>query len=129
MSLEYVLDASALLALLNNEPGGETVESTLREAAISSVNLAEVLQKSLAREVDIRGLREDLESLGLRVTPFDTADAETAAKLWTNTKTLGLSLGDRACLALAKRLRLPAVTADSNWRKVEEAGIRIELIR
>lgn len=129
MSLQCVLDASALLAFLNDEPGGERVESSLGEAAISSVNLSEVLQKSLARKVDILGLREDLEALGLHVTPFGAADAEAAARPWPSTRKVRLALGDRACLALAKRLQLPAVTVDSDWKKVKETGIRTELIR
>lgn len=110
-----VLDASALLAALHGESGGEQVENQLESAVISAVNWSEVLQKSLARGVDIGGLKEDLEALGLHIEPFTVEDAELAAKFWTLTRERGLSLGDRACLALAHRLGLPAFTADRSW--------------
>lgn len=112
---QYVLDASALLALLHDEPGGEFVHPRLPAAVMSSVNWAEVVQKCVARGVDIDGLRIDLGSLGLRVWPFNSDDAEASGRLWSTTKALGLSLGDRACLAMGQRLSLPVLTADRAW--------------
>lgn len=110
-----VLDASALLALLRSEPGAEAVEQLLDRAAISTVNWAEVSQRWLAHGVDVTDLRVDVEALGLRIVPFSVEDAENAAALWSSTRAMGLSLGDRACLGLARRLDVPAFTADRAW--------------
>ncbi|MBU2810273.1 type II toxin-antitoxin system VapC family toxin [Acidithiobacillus thiooxidans] len=115
LSHQCVLDASALLALLHHEPGGESVRPHLPDAVISSVNWAEVVQKCVARNVRVEGLRSDLESLGMQVLPFNADDAEVSGRLWSDTKALGLSLGDRACLALGQRLHLPVLTADRVW--------------
>ncbi len=124
-----MLDASALLAWLNEEAGADKVEPLLEESAISTVNLSETLQKSLARGVDVTGLKEDLAALGLTVVDFTPADAEVAAGLWRHTKRLGLSLGDRCCLATARRLEIPAVTADRDWAKLEQKGLDVRTIR
>ncbi|HEX4498936.1 MAG TPA: type II toxin-antitoxin system VapC family toxin [Thermoanaerobaculia bacterium] len=119
-----VLDASALLAMLQEEPGGELVQELLETAAISSVNWSEVAQKALDWESDIEGLRLELEALGLQILPFTAAIAEVTARLRSNTRQAGLSLGDRACLALAAMLSLPAVTADRIW---SDAGLPVEI--
>jgi len=110
-----VLDASALLAMLHGEPGGDEIQGLLETAVISSVNWSEVVQKSLERKVETEGMREDLEALGLKIVPFSAAHAERTASLRAKTRHLGLSLGDRACLALASALRLPALTTDRPW--------------
>jgi ribonuclease VapC len=110
-----VLDASALLAMLQDEPGGDLVQELLETAAISSVNWSEVTQKALERQMEIEGLRHDLEALGLEIMPFTAVLAETTAQLRSATRKAGLSLGDRACLALAAVLGLPAVTTDRIW--------------
>jgi ribonuclease VapC len=110
-----VLDASALLALLQNEPGGDLVQELLETAAISSVNWSEVAQKALDWQTEIEGLRQELEALGLEIMPFTAPLAEMTARLRPATRQAGLSLGDRACLALAAVLDLPAVTADRVW--------------
>ena len=123
-----VLDASALLALLNSEPGGEIVADLLASAVISSVNWSEVVQKSLDRQADVDGLRQDLEALGLEIRSFTAEDAERTAHLRAITERLGLSLGDRACLALAASLGLPAVTADRIWTDLE-IGIAVRIAR
>jgi PIN domain nuclease of toxin-antitoxin system len=123
-----VLDASALLALLNSEPGGEIVADLLASAVISSVNWSEVVQKSLDRQADVDGLRQDLEALGLEIRSFTAEDAERTAHLRAITERLGLSLGDRACLALAASLGLPAVTADRIWDDLE-IGIAVRVAR
>ena len=114
-----VLDASALLALLHDEPGGDLVQGLLESSVVSSVNWSEVVQKALERDADIHGLREDLESLGLEILPFTAVHAEETARLRPRTRHLGLSLADRACLALAADLGLPAVTTDRVWRDLE----------
>lgn len=114
-----MLDASALLALLFDEPGGEMVEGGLTASVISAVNLSEVMHKSLERGVGVESLRDDLEALGVDVLAFDGDAAEEAANLRLVTRAAGLSLGDRACLALARQLDLPAVTADRTWESLE----------
>ena len=120
----YVLDASALLGLLHGEPGGEAVEEVLGASAISSVNWPEVVQKALEKKTKIEGLREELESLGLEIIPFTADLAEKTAHLRAETKPAGLSLGDRACIALAGDLGRPALTADKVWR---DLSLRVEV--
>jgi ribonuclease VapC len=125
-----VLDASALLAYLRDEPGAEVVSETIAGgAAISTVNLAEVLSRSADRGVDPAKLDVRLRESGLldgaiTVEPFTAADAIEVGRLRTLTRDAGLSLGDRACLALAQRLDAPALTADSAW---VDAGHEVEL--
>jgi ribonuclease VapC len=127
-NVRCILDASALLAMLNGEPGGASVEPYLTEAGISSVNWSEVIQKLLAKKVITTGMQEDFQKLGLMILPFTTEQAELAASLWTTTKPLGLSLGDRACLALAMTLNLPVVTADRAWKTLN-LTILVQIIR
>jgi ribonuclease VapC len=116
--MNVALDASALLAWLQDEPGAEQVDAVLNEAVMSTVNWAEVYQKSLAHNVDTTNLREDLELLGMRIEPFTTQQAEIAAGLWQRTRSAGLSLGDRACLALASELKHPVLTTDKVWTEL-----------
>lgn len=125
----WVLDASAVLAMLQEEPGGEVVQDLLGNAVISSVNWSEVIQKALDRQVEVNGLRQDLEALGLQVVPFTAPQAERTAFLRAITKHLGLSLGDRACLALAAELGLPAVTVDKIWRDLPIDDLEIRVVR
>jgi ribonuclease VapC len=123
-----VLDASAVLALLHSEPGADAVEEALEHAAISTVNWSEVCQRSIAHNVDISDLRADTEALGVQLMPFTVEDAEHAAELWSATRHIGLSLGDRACLGLARRLGRPALTADRAWLDLD-LGVEIRAIR
>ncbi len=127
-SLEAVLDASALLALLHSETGSDVVEPLLDRAAISSVNWSEVAQKSIERGKPPGPLREDLQSLGLQIIPFTAQEAEMAAQLREGTRHLGLSLGDRACLATAIILRARPITADRRWRDLD-IGLPVQLVR
>jgi PIN domain nuclease of toxin-antitoxin system len=126
--MQVVLDASALLAYLRAEPGSEAVDGVLGAALITSVNWAEVLQKSLSAGVEVEGLRQELQALGLAVEPFSAGDADTAALLWPQTRNLGLSLADRACLSLALRLNLPVLTCDRLWAELT-LPLRIQLLR
>lgn len=112
-----VLDASAVLALLHEEPGAGEVEQLLDGALMSSINLSEVIQKAEQRGIVTEGLEYDLEALGIEFHAFDMATARPTAELWS--KGSGLSLGDRACIALAKAEGLPAVTADRRWARAE----------
>ena len=123
-----VLDASAVLAFINREPGWRRVRPLLSSSVVSSVNWAEVAQKLLDRGVAIGGVREDFETLGTRFEPFTVEDAEQAAVLRGPTQSLGLSLADRACMALAARLDLPAFTADRAWKRAR-VGVRVHLVR
>ena len=98
-------------------------------SAISSVNWAEVLQKVIARGGrQPLEVRQDWESLGLRILPFTPEDAERTAQLWHSSGRAGLSLGDRACLSLAQRLGLPALTADRSWAALD-LEVEVQLIR
>jgi PIN domain nuclease of toxin-antitoxin system len=104
------------------------VAGLLADAAMSAVNWAEVLQKALSRGVAIGDLRREIETLGVEVIPFDADQAEEAARLWESTRGIGLSLGDRACLSLARSRSQPAVTADRAWASVP-LGIPVRVIR
>jgi ribonuclease VapC len=126
---KVVLDASALLALLNQERGARMLTARLLSIAVSStVNLAEVHGKLVARgmpsdeawDATLAGIRE--------AAPFTLAHARIAEGLATKTRHLGLSLGDRACLALGISLNLPVYTADRSWKDLS-VGIDIRIIR
>lgn len=95
---------------------------------MSAVNWAEVVQKAVEREIDIDALRSNVRDLGLDIVPFTPADAEFAAALWSETRNRGISLADRACLALAVREQATAVTADRVWRTLP-IDVAVELIR
>lgn len=123
--MTVVLDSSALLAYLQDEPGSEVVERILNEAFISSVNWAEVVQKSVAAGVKVKGMLEELQALGLTVEIFTVEDGELAGLLWTNTKNFGLSLGDRACLSLGLRMNVSVLTSDRAWNKI---GLDLNII-
>ena len=124
----FALDASAVLAFLNREPGCEWVASVLDVSILSAVNWAEVLSKSLEHGADLRDASQLIEALGVMILPFSDADAEVVAELRLQTKSRGLSLGDRACLALAKRYEAAALTADRAWAELD-LGIDVQLIR
>ena len=123
-----VLDASALLALLNSEPGSRIVEESLSGAAVSAVNLSEVISKLAERGMPEPAIRTAIEGLGLDVHPFDTATAFSAGTLRPATRGLGLSLGDRSCLALGLSLAAPVLTTDRSWKKLK-IGVKIRVIR
>jgi len=123
-----VLDASALLAYLKDELGSDQVDGALAESVISSVNWAEVMQKSIAAGVEVDGLLHDLQALGLRIEPFTVEDGEMTGRLWEQTRQAGLSLGDRACLSLGLRLGVPVLTCDQAWASLN-LSINVQLIR
>ena len=125
---ERVLDASALLALLNAEKGADRVQDLLPQAVISAVNLAEVVTRLSAIGMPEAEIRNTLALLGLETIPFGEEQAYQAGLLYPPTQPLGLSLGDRACLALAKTTTATAVTADRAWGDLD-IGIAINLIR
>ncbi len=129
--MSVVLDASALLAFLNGETGAETVESRIAEgASMSSVNLSEVVAKLNERGMPLSEIKGVVSDLGLQIEPFDEASAYVAGELRQLTKQAGLSLGDRACLALGMRDGRSVLTADRAWQDVASIpGLTVELIR
>jgi PIN domain nuclease of toxin-antitoxin system len=125
---EVVLDASALLALLNREPGHEEIAEVIRDAAISAVNLSEVAAKLADRGMPEEAIREALEGLALEIHDFSQQLAFQAGLLHPLTRSKGLSLGDRACLALGRQLNLPVLTTDRVWEELD-LGVEVRLVR
>ena len=125
---DVVLDASAVLAVLNGERGAEAVWDCLPGAHLSAVNAAEVAAKLVDSGLGAEHAGQSLDRLGTQVVPFETADVVPVAQIRLATRAAGLSLGDRACLALARRLDLPALTADRQWRDLQ-VDVEVRLIR
>jgi PIN domain nuclease of toxin-antitoxin system len=123
-----VLDASALLALLNSESGSQAVAARLSDGMLSTVNLSEVVAKLSERGVPEYEIRIALDGLGLEVVPFDQSTAYRAGLLRRATRPMGLSLGDRACLALALQRAAPVFTTDRSW-KMLRIGVKVHAIR
>lgn len=130
-----VLDASAVLALLYAEPGSQAVAEYLEGGVISSINMAEVLQKIRQRSTTAAESRDApavFAGLGLRVqSTFTETNAIRSAEIWAAARHLALSLADRCCLAIADTLPGGfAVTADTTWTKLpEELGIHVRCVR
>jgi PIN domain nuclease of toxin-antitoxin system len=125
-----VLDASAVLALIHREPGADSVASFIAAGttALCAVNYCEVVGKLVDLRKDTTTIRAEMLAMGVQIVAFDDALAESAAELRTRTRQFSLSLGDRACLALAIRFKVPAITADRIWKSVEP-HCKVELIR
>ncbi len=118
--IKNVLDASAILAVLNGEPGEKRVVPLLAKSAVNSVNLTEVAAKLLEAGMDETSAKIAVSVLGIgAIMDFTEELAWQAAKLRPLTRANGLSLGDRACLALSIKLNVPAVTADKEWSKLK----------
>lgn len=125
-----MLDASAVLALLFEEPGAEITRTYLRAGVIGAANLAEVLAKLSDHGLPAPDAARAVAILGLEVVPMTEAQAQRSTGMRVATRTAGLSLGDRACLALAAELGAPALTADRGWAGIAEAtGVKVEVIR
>ncbi|HEX5079235.1 MAG TPA: type II toxin-antitoxin system VapC family toxin [Geminicoccaceae bacterium] len=125
---EFVLDASALLALIQGEAGAERVAEVLDRTVISAINLAEVVTRLADRGVPGKAIRRQLVRLGLSLVSVDEDLAYAAGLLRPVTRAFGLSLGDRVCIALARRLGATALTTDRAWARLE-IGVAIELVR
>jgi len=123
-----VADASAILAALKNEPFGNVDPQLLVGATVSAVNVCEVLSKLHDDGLNDAQAQAAVAAMDLRVVPFDGLQARTAARLRSMTRHAGLSLGDRACLALGDGLGYPVVTADRIWASLK-VGIEIIMIR
>jgi PIN domain nuclease of toxin-antitoxin system len=126
---EYILDASAVLALLLKERGGEAVSSFLPTGAISAVNLAEVVTKLLKRTGSPRHVLPMLDFVSLPVIPWDESSAHRSLQ-FAHLADLGLSIGDRACITEAMHFSgAKVVTADRSWKKITAISKRVILIR
>ncbi|MFN0115461.1 MAG: type II toxin-antitoxin system VapC family toxin [Paracoccaceae bacterium] len=126
--MSVVLDTSAVLVVIFGEPGGATVAGRLASGAIGTVNLAEVATKLAEAGYTDEDLDATLAGLEALRVPFDERLAAATGRLRRETRHLGLSLGDCACLALAQSLGAPILTADRTWADLD-LGVEIEVIR
>ncbi|OJW53439.1 MAG: hypothetical protein BGO67_01700 [Alphaproteobacteria bacterium 41-28] len=118
MNKKVVLDASAILALIQEEPGAEVIRPLLKQSMMSAVNVAETLTSLQKVEMDPEEGMEYLSILISQIVDFDTDQAIDAARLYPHVKHKGLSLGDRACLALGKKFQATIYTADKIWKDI-----------
>ena len=127
----WVLDAAAVLALVQGEPGATRVSEALAAGAMmSTVNLAEVVTKLAADGLSEGAIRNAIGVQALDLAVFDQADAVSTGLLRPATRAFGLSLGDRACVALALKSGLPVLTTDRAWRDVAPLlDFEVEVIR
>ena len=125
---ETVLDASALVAHARREPGHERVEALLLRASVSAVNLAEFVARMLDEGFAPNAVRLMVAALPCKIEPLNETAALETDLLRTGTRRRGLSLGDRACLALGAQLGLPVITADRAWSQLD-LGVEVVLIR
>ncbi|MDA3643529.1 type II toxin-antitoxin system VapC family toxin [Saccharopolyspora indica] len=123
-----MLDTSAIMAWLHDETGADEVHAIIGTATMSTVNWSEFAQKLTHHGSDAERTCNRLRTFGVAVEPFTAEDALLAGELWARTRFAGLSLGDRACLALAIRLNAPVLTADKAWRDID-VGVSVELLR
>lgn len=123
-----VLDTSAVLAIFNQEPGAETIVRIVRQSAISTVNLAEIATKLNQWAVPPEQIMRWVDGLEVEIVAFTEDQAIAVGSLRNLTHERGLSLGDRACLALAQRLGIPAYTSDRKWSEIE-IGINVVQFR
>ncbi len=125
-----VIDASAILAAILGEAGGDLVFDRLDEAVASTVNVAEVYTYAAINNLPTNAIDAFFADTGIEIASFDQVQAVTAGLLASLTRKAGLSLGDRSCLALAKLRQAEVLTADRPWQQVADAvGLTITLLR
>lgn len=129
MTDKVVLDASALLALIQNEKGADVIRPLLKKSVMSTINVAEVLTALQRVEIHPKDALVSICGIITGVIPFDLEQAQCAAELQPYVRHKGLSLGDRACIALGKKLKVPIYTADKIWGELQIDNIKIHVIR
>jgi PIN domain nuclease of toxin-antitoxin system len=129
MSGKIVLDASALLALIQNETGADVIRPLLKRAVMSTVNIAEVLTALQRVEIQPKEAITFICDVIQGIVPFDVEQAQCAAELQPYVRHKGSSLGDRACIALGQKLQAPVYTADKIWGELQLDNITINIIR
>ena len=128
MPVRFVVDASALLAFVRDEPGANRVAAVLSDCAISTVNLGETVTALVNRGFPADEARWIMAGVRIDSVALDREVALDAGALRESTRSLGLSFGDRVCLSLAARLGATALTCDRKWTALD-AGIAVELLR
>ncbi|MDQ5769992.1 type II toxin-antitoxin system VapC family toxin [Thiothrix subterranea] len=123
-----ILDASALLALLQDEPGADKVQAVLHRAIINTVNWSEVIQKLSVHDPDAADIRAEMELTGLKIMPLSIDQAAISASLWKQAKPFGLSLADRSCIATGIDHKMEIMTTDKIWQEMA-LPIAIHVIR
>lgn len=126
---KVILDASALLALIKNETGADQVEKLLGSIVMSCVNVSEVATILFNNEMSIQDFKDSILPLISTIVPFNEEQALMTASLQKKTRSKGLSLGDRACIALGIHLQVPIYTADKIWADLALEHADIRLIR
>lgn len=126
---DIVFDSSAVIALLRGEPGSEIIANHVGRAAISAVNLQEVVKALIQRGLDIETIGEIVAELRLDIRAHGREDAFAAAGLVEATRRYGRGLGDRSCMALAIGLGVPALTTDREWKDIQFPGLEVILAR
>ena len=129
MSKNVILDASALLALIHQEKGSDIVKPLIKVAVMSTINVSEVLTALQRADIFPKDALVSISDIIQNIIPFDIEQAQLTAELSPFTKSKGLSLGDRACIALGQKLQLPIYTADKIWGELKLENVEIILIR
>lgn len=124
----HVLDASALLALINNEPGSDRVQKCLSGSIMSAVNASEVVAVLTRIAIPKEKIKTIITSLVHTIVPFEEEQAFLTGYLYAKTQSKGLSFGDRACLSLGKLKKMPVLTSDRKWSEIN-CGVQVEVIR
>ena len=124
----YVLDSSALIALINDEPGSERVKRALSGSIMSAVNVSEVVAVLIRLSMPQDKIHTVITNLVHAVIPFNDEQAYVAGYLYAETQVKGLSFGDRACLSLGKAKNMPVLTSDRKWGEVN-CGVNVEIFR
>jgi ribonuclease VapC len=124
-----VFDTSAVIALLRSEPGAAIVAARVGQAAMSAVNLQELVKALILRGLALPVIEEVVQELRLDLHAHDREAAFAAARLTEATRQHGSGLGDRSCMALAMKLDVPVLTTDRAWAKLKIPGLAVEVVR